>query len=283
MQYVWGEKNKKTVKVKCERLHRNEKRESKALWIGRLERSPVVCARWCSLIIHCMRWMSLSPHTAQLYSALCLGAPGSADEPVCVHVCTGWRGLWYRTMSNARLRGYVLRPHTDTHMHKYTDINACAFAQMYVEGSEGFSLELEIGLGLVGTISQCWPMFEHHICCEPALLCNRFFWLLLGTNKRLSMNFWRSEGNVGSRTSQSSNAEIHPDSSIDLDQAVPLPFSAWWVSQLLCRSQFASSMTEAPTWGDETWRRSQWSAFSTQTGNTIKIPGGGRRRAERGV
>lgn len=59
----------KTVKVKCERLHRNEKRESKALWIGRLERSPVVCARWCSLIIHCMRWLSLSPHT-QLGSIL---------------------------------------------------------------------------------------------------------------------------------------------------------------------------------------------------------------------
>lgn len=26
--------------------------------------SPVVCARWCSLIIHCMRWMSLSLRTA---------------------------------------------------------------------------------------------------------------------------------------------------------------------------------------------------------------------------
>lgn len=68
-------------------------KESKALWKGRLERSPVVCARWCSLIIHCMRWMSLSPHTARLYSALCLSAPGSADERVGVHVhaCIGWR------------------------------------------------------------------------------------------------------------------------------------------------------------------------------------------------
>lgn len=80
MQYVYVCGGTKTVKAKCERLHRNEKRESKELWIGRLERSPVVCARWCSLIIHCMRWMSLSPHTAQLYSALCLSAPGSADE-----------------------------------------------------------------------------------------------------------------------------------------------------------------------------------------------------------
>lgn len=68
-------------------------KESKALWKGRLERSPVVCARWCSLIIHCMRWMSLSPHTARLYSALCLSAPGSADERVGVHgrACTGCR------------------------------------------------------------------------------------------------------------------------------------------------------------------------------------------------
>lgn len=82
-----GKKNIKTVKEKCERLHRNEKKESQALWIGRPERSPVVCARWCSLIIHCMRWMSLSPHTARLYSALCLGAPGSADEPVRVRAC----------------------------------------------------------------------------------------------------------------------------------------------------------------------------------------------------
>ena len=41
--------------------------------------SPVVCTRWCSLIIHCMRWMSLSPHTALLHSALCLSAPGGRD------------------------------------------------------------------------------------------------------------------------------------------------------------------------------------------------------------
>jgi len=57
--------------------------------VGRRERerererglcSPVVCTRWCSLIIHCMRWISLSPHRARLHPALWLSAPvGGGD------------------------------------------------------------------------------------------------------------------------------------------------------------------------------------------------------------
>lgn len=153
------------------------KEESKAAWMERVERSPVVCTRWCSLIIHCMRWMSLSPHTAQLYSALCLSAPGSADERVYINAgactcCVGWGGLWHRAVCDVGLRGYVLRPscrHTRAQTYRRVPIYACAFAQMYVEGSEGFSLEWEIGLGLVATISQCWPMFEPYIWRKPAL------------------------------------------------------------------------------------------------------------------
>lgn len=56
------------------------RRKGEPSWGKRLELfSPVVCTRWCSLIIHCMRWMSLSPHTALLHSALCLSAPGGID------------------------------------------------------------------------------------------------------------------------------------------------------------------------------------------------------------
>lgn len=60
-------------------------------------------------------------------------------------------------MNDAGFRGCVLRPHSDTRaqIHQHVPIYACAFAQMYVEGSEGFSLEFEIGLGLVATIIQC--------------------------------------------------------------------------------------------------------------------------------
>lgn len=58
-------------------------------------------------------------------------------------------------MSDAGLRGCVLRPHRHkrAQIHRHVPIYACRFAQMYVEGSEGFSLELEIGLGLVATVS----------------------------------------------------------------------------------------------------------------------------------
>lgn len=37
----------------------------------------------------------------------------------------------------------------NTQVHADAPIHACAFAQMYVQGSVGFSLECEIGLGLV--------------------------------------------------------------------------------------------------------------------------------------
>lgn len=60
-------------------------------------------------------------------------------------------------MSDAGLRGYVFRTHCGhghAQIYRHVPIYACAFAQMYVEGSEGFSLEWEIGLGLVATIIQ---------------------------------------------------------------------------------------------------------------------------------
>lgn len=63
---VWDEERER------EREREVEPRQSKRLELC----SPVVCTRWCSLIIHCMRWMSLSPHTALLHSTLCLSAPG---------------------------------------------------------------------------------------------------------------------------------------------------------------------------------------------------------------
>lgn len=61
-------------------------------------------------------------------------------------------------MSDAGLKGHVLRPHSDAHVRKHTDMSHFMhvhFAQMYVEGSKGFSLESEIGLGLVAAISHC--------------------------------------------------------------------------------------------------------------------------------
>lgn len=44
-----------------------------------------------------------------------------------------------------------LNPHPMPHTYTHVDvpIYACAFAQMYVQGSVGFSLGCKIGLGLV--------------------------------------------------------------------------------------------------------------------------------------
>lgn len=68
----------KNVRGKAREQERKKERE--ASWSQPLELcSPVVCTRWCSLIIHCMGWMSLSPSTALLHSALCLSAPGGRD------------------------------------------------------------------------------------------------------------------------------------------------------------------------------------------------------------
>lgn len=59
---------------------KERERGSEGSWSKRLELcSPVVCTRWCSLIIHCVRWMSLSPHTALLHSALSLSPPRGRD------------------------------------------------------------------------------------------------------------------------------------------------------------------------------------------------------------
>lgn len=91
--------------------------------------SPVVCARWCSLIIHCMRWMSLSPHAAALHSALCLSAPetGVREESCrrppyrkCVGVCVC-------TVFGVDDTSQHLWMHIGAHVH----VPILAFAQMY--------------------------------------------------------------------------------------------------------------------------------------------------------
>lgn len=69
--------------------------------------SPVVRTRWCSLIIHCVRWMSLSRRTTLLHSALCLGAPGGRDGG------GGGRGVapcWAAAQAMHGLRLHFLNP-----------------------------------------------------------------------------------------------------------------------------------------------------------------------------
>lgn len=115
---VWRERrqNRWEKLQKSERLWwsvREKESERETSWSQRLELcSPVVCTRWCSLIIHCMRWMSLSQHTALLHSALCLSAPGGKNGG----------GDSYRTAIRCMwvLRGFKTLTPPRTHTHMWT-------------------------------------------------------------------------------------------------------------------------------------------------------------------
>lgn len=153
----WERKGERgSEKVRDTVWDEEREKEREPSWSKRLElRAPVVCARWCSLIIHCMWWMSLSPHTALLHSALCLSAPRGRDRSG--ERCIGLRSK--QCLDVLKLYQIVSKRYTCKGAHGC--FNLCMHVHlhkcMYKDDKDLYS-----GICLRLVIDHCWLVIRQH-------------------------------------------------------------------------------------------------------------------------